>query len=117
VKCFYHPEQERHAPPSFLLRGRQVASPEGPVRAEMLLEGLASLGITVTAPADTDSPGLRDRLSRVHTPRYLAFLETIHARWSALPDAAEVVAPNVHPCGGGPPLPASSGRPGRLAHA
>ncbi|MDI5936422.1 histone deacetylase family protein [Halomonas kalidii] len=101
MKFFYHPEQERHAPPSFLLRGKQVASPEGPVRAEMLLEGLASLGITATAPAETDSARLRDRLARIHTPRYLQFLETIHARWSELPDAAEMVAPNVHPCGGG----------------
>ncbi|WP_445157297.1 histone deacetylase family protein [Halomonas sp. E14] len=101
MEFFYHPDQERHAPPSFLLRGRQVASPEGPVRARMLLEGLASLGIAVTSPATTDSPRLRERLARVHTRRYLDFLETIHARWSALPEAAEVVSPNVHPCGGG----------------
>lgn len=101
MKFFYHPEQERHAPPTFLLRGRQVPSPEGPVRAEMLLEGLASLAITVTAPAMPDSSRLRERLARIHTRRYLDFLETIHARWSSLTEAAEVVAPNVHPCGGG----------------
>lgn len=101
MKLFYHPDQERHAPPSFLLRGRAVASPEGPVRAEMLREGLAGLGLSPISPGDADSPRLRERLARIHTPRYLAFLETIHARWSSLPDAAEMVAPNVHPCGGG----------------
>ena len=101
MKLFYHPDQERHAPPSFLLRGRPVDSPEGPVRAEMLATGLAGVGLALSAPAATDSERLRKRLARIHTARYLAFLETIHARWSALPGAAEMVAPNVHPCGGG----------------
>ncbi|CAM3889510.1 histone deacetylase family protein [Vreelandella rituensis] len=99
MKCFYHPEQQRHAPPSFLLRGRQTASPEGPLRAEMLLEGLGLLGIETLAPMATSQ--LHERLSRVHTPRYLTFLETIYERWAALPDTAEMVAPNVHPCGQG----------------
>ncbi|WP_300272402.1 histone deacetylase family protein [Halomonas sp.] len=101
MKLFYHPDQERHAPPSFLLRGRAVASPEGPVRAEMLAQGLADIGRSLTPPTGGDSDLLRERLARIHTPRYLAFLETIHARWRALPGAAETVAPNVHPCGGG----------------
>lgn len=101
MKCFYHPDQARHAPPSFLLRGRHVASPEGPVRAELLSKGLAHLGLSLTSPVDADSPGLRARLARIHTPRYLTFLETIHSRWRELPGAAETVSPNVHPCGGG----------------
>ncbi|MBB3192135.1 histone deacetylase family protein [Halomonas cerina] len=101
MKLFYHPDQERHAPPSFLLRGRPVASPEGPIRAEMLSQGLADMGLALTAPTVADGSGLRRRLAEIHAPRYLTFLETIHARWQALPDAAEVVAPNVHPCGGG----------------
>ena len=101
MKLFYHPDQERHAPPTFLLRGRPVASPEGPVRAELLSRGLATAGLSLTAPTDPDSPRLRERLAQIHSPRYLEFLETIHGRWRALPDAAEVVAPNVHPCGGG----------------
>ena len=101
ITLFYHPDQERHAPPTFLLRGRPAASPEGPVRAELLIEGLTSMRLNVTPPTDVDSPRLRQRLARIHTPRYLHFLQTIHARWRALPDAAETVTPNVHPCGGG----------------
>ncbi|WFM72870.1 histone deacetylase family protein [Halomonas sp. CKK8] len=101
MKLFYHPDQERHAPPTFLLRGRPVDSPEGPVRAELLTRGLASMGLSMTPPTEVDSGRLRDRLARIHAPRYLDFLETIHARWRELPDAAEIVAPNVHPCGGG----------------
>src|SRR5690554_8219114 len=67
----------------------------------MLLEGLASLGIEVTSPETPDTPRLRERLSRIHTRRYLDFLETIYSRWSALPESTAVVSPNVHPCGGG----------------
>ncbi|GHE22078.1 histone deacetylase family protein [Halomonas urumqiensis] len=101
MKLFYHPDQEHHAPPTFLLRGRPVDSPEGPVRAELLSAGLASIGLSLTAPTLTDSELLRKRLACIHTQRYLEFLETIHARWRALPNAADIVAPNVHPCGGG----------------
>lgn len=99
MKCFYHPEQQLHAPTSFLLRGRQVASPEGPLRAEMLLEGLKMLDIETLMPKAT--PSLHKRLALIHTPRYLHFLETIYARWSEMPEAADMVAPNVHPCGQG----------------
>lgn len=101
MKCFYHPDQAYHAPPTFLLRGQPVPSPEGPVRAELLSQGLEDVGLALTAPKGADSPTLRKRLEKIHTPRYLTFLETIYARWQALPDAAEVVAPNIHPCGGG----------------
>ncbi|MDN3526691.1 histone deacetylase family protein [Halomonas sabkhae] len=101
MRFFYHPDQERHAPENFLLRGRPAPSPEGPVRAELLAEGLAEAGLSLTAPGCVDSAVLRERLACIHTPRYLTFLETIHERWQALPDAAEIVAPNVHPCGGG----------------
>ncbi|MFG6160193.1 histone deacetylase family protein [Halomonas sp. 1390] len=101
MKLFYHPDQQRHAPPTFLLRGRAVDSPEGPVRAELLTRGLASMGLAMTPPTVVDGPRLRQRLAAIHAPRYLEFLETIHARWQALPNAAEIVAPNVHPCGGG----------------
>lgn len=101
MKCFYHPDQALHAPPTFLLRGQPAPSPEGPVRAELLTQGLAKVGLKLVAPGASDSPQLRQRLAQIHTPRYLTFLETIHARWQALPNAAALVAPNIHPCGGG----------------
>ncbi len=74
MKGFYHREQERHAPPSFLHKGRRVASSEGPV----LLHGLVSLGVETLTPVATER--LRKRLLRIHTPRDLEFLETLHAR-------------------------------------
>lgn len=101
MKLFYHPDQEYHAPGSFLLRGEITASPEGPVRAELLTEGLAAAGFSLCEPQEADSPRLRSRLGRIHTSRYLAFLETIHGRWRELQGASELVIPNIHPCGGG----------------
>ena len=101
MKLFYHPAQELHAPAHFLLRGRLADSPEGPLRAELLSDGLAAAGLALHEPEEVGSPRLRKRLAQIHTPRYLHFLETIHARWRELPDASELVMPNVHPCGGG----------------
>ena len=101
MKLFYHPEQESHAPGHFLLRGRLTASPEGPLRAELLSRGLAAAGLALHEPEEIDSPRLHSRLAQIHTPRYLNFLETIYSRWRELPDASELVMPNVHPCGGG----------------
>lgn len=98
---YYHPDQERHAPGSFQVRGQTTSSPEGPVRAQLLAAGLAEVGLSLSAPTEVDSPLLRQRLSRIHTGRYLTFLETIHAQWRELPDASELVLPNIHPCGGG----------------
>ncbi|PMR72597.1 histone deacetylase family protein [Billgrantia endophytica] len=101
MKLFYHPDQERHAPGTFLLRGRPAPSPEGPVRAELLSQGVVASGFSLSEPDVVDSPLLRSRLAKVHTHRYLEFLETIHGRWRELPGAAELVSPNVHPTGGG----------------
>ena len=74
MKLFYHPAQELHAPPHFLLRGRLADSPEGPVRAELLSRGLAAAGLVLHEPEEVDSPRLRKRLAQIHTPRYLRFL-------------------------------------------
>ncbi len=101
MKLFYAEAQNRHAPPTFLLRGRPAPSPERPERAERLGKAIRGLGLALEAPTAIDSPALRQRLARIHTPRYLRFLETIHPRWRALPGASELVTPNVHPCGGG----------------
>ncbi|QEM82202.1 histone deacetylase family protein [Halomonas binhaiensis] len=101
MKLFYHPDQERHAPTQYLRRGALVASPEGPRRAELLAEGIQELGLSLSTPAEVDSPKLRERLKQIHTERYLDFLETIHARWRALSGAADFVTPSIHPCGAG----------------
>lgn len=101
MRYFYSAQQDRHAPETFLLRGEPAPSPEGPVRAEALARAIGMTDGRLEAPDAQGTIRLRERLTRIHTPRYLSFLETIHARWQALPGAAERVAPNVHPTGGG----------------
>lgn len=101
MKLFYHPDQALHAPATLLLHGQEMPSPENPVRAELLAKGVEASGFNLLEPDDVDTPRLRSRLARIHTARYLGFLETIHARWSRLPGASGPVIPHVHPCGGG----------------
>ena len=83
----------RHDPASFILRGRVAPSPETPERAERLLAGVASAGLTLAPPVAHDDA----LVAAVHTPEYLDFLATGHARWRALDGAGEAVIPNVHP--------------------
>ncbi len=102
MKCFYHEAQQAHAPRQFFLRGQPAPSPEQPVRAIRLGAAITASGAhlnVLTTDIEPTSPVLLDRLGRIHSPRYLTFLETVVERWRELPDASSVVAPNVHPCG------------------
>lgn len=70
------------------------------MRAERLKTAIGTTGMDLSLlPALEEDALLLDRLARIHSPRYLAFLESVVARWRALPNASDVVAPNVHPCG------------------
>ncbi|MGQ9368032.1 histone deacetylase family protein [Azospirillum sp. ST 5-10] len=90
--CFHHPDTERHRPPQYLVRGQVRPVPEKPERVTALLDALARRGDRLeVAPAAGPAP-----LAAVHSPEYLAFLETAHARWTALPDSSSAVIPNVH---------------------
>jgi len=99
MKVFYSEQQDRHAPAQFLLRGKLAPSPEGPVRAQTLMQALDTTDIVLVDPEQTDAQALRERLLRIHSDRYLNFLETIVEQWQQLPGASERVTPNVHPCG------------------
>lgn len=97
----YADQQQRHQPEHFMVAGRVRPNPDVPARLAGLREGVAAMGHPVQAPADH---GLR-YLNRVHTPRYLAFLEQAHAEWSRLPNAGPEVVPNAHPRRPGAPYP------------
>jgi len=64
----------------FLDRGQLIDPPEVPERIDRILDALrdAKLG----AQCEPDAFGLAP-VRRVHTPEYLEFLETAHARWCA----------------------------------
>jgi acetoin utilization deacetylase AcuC-like enzyme len=93
VQIVFAEQQFKHNPANFLIRGRLQANPELPQRAQYLLQAVQAAGHSVVAPQDYGTAPL----AAVHTPEYLQFLATIHARWQDLPGAADEVIPNVHP--------------------
>jgi len=94
MKAIFDPVQQKHNPQFFLIRGSVTASTEQPERADRLLAGLKSAGISVSAATDHGA-GPR---AAIHTPEYLNFLKSAHSEWQSLPGepSAEVI-PNIHP--------------------
>ena len=93
MKAFFAEEQKRHDPIAFLSSGASKPNPEKPERVERLLAGAKAAGLTIERPANF---GLAP-IAAVHTPEYLAFLETIFARWQRIEGASAEVIPNIHP--------------------
>ncbi len=104
MRAFYAEEQKRHDPQAFLSSGSPRPNPEKPARVDLLLEGLSAAGCSVERP---EAYGLAP-IAAVHTPEYLAFLETIHARWLRIEGASAEVIPNIHPLGRDASYPASA---------
>ncbi len=105
MQIIFSPDQTAHDPANFLSSGVRKPNPETPARADMLLEASRAAGFEVCAP---DDYGLAPAAA-VHTPEYLTFLQSIHARWRQIEGASEEVIPNVHP--NGRPYGAESGYP------
>jgi acetoin utilization deacetylase AcuC-like enzyme len=76
-----------HAPEYEFFRGERVACFEAPSRAEFVLAALREHEIR--AP----HVDCRSVLAQVHTPRYVAFLETAWAQWITLDAANALVQP------------------------
>ncbi len=94
MKVFVDPaRQNQHAPTGFLVNGVMQPSPESPKRMARLLAGVAAGGHEVHAPKNHGM----DPIAAIHTPAYLKFLSTAHARWSRIPDATPEIFPNIHP--------------------
>lgn len=91
LRTVYHPDAVLHEPPQFLVRGQPRPVPERLERATAIAEFLARRGLPPETPPDY-GPAPR---AAVHSLDYLAFLESAHERWTALPDASPVVIPNV----------------------
>jgi acetoin utilization deacetylase AcuC-like enzyme len=93
MRVVYAETHARHQPRIFVYRGQVVETPETAARATMIADAVRAAGHPIAAPEDFGLGPLR----AVHTPDYLEFLETIHARWSAQPGAGPEVVANVHP--------------------
>ncbi|MDG1456988.1 MAG: histone deacetylase family protein [Pseudoprimorskyibacter sp.] len=92
MKAVFDTRQMAHDPKTFLRMGQVQASPEQPERARRLQSGAATAGWDLISPKDY---GLAP-IAAVHGADYLAFLQTIHARWVQMPDASAEVIPNIH---------------------
>jgi acetoin utilization deacetylase AcuC-like enzyme len=93
VKLVFSAEQKLHYPENFLVNGVMRPNPEQPQRCDRLMAGARDANCVLQAPEDY---GLEE-ISRIHSHRYLEFLQHAYGRWSRIDDAAEVVIPNIHP--------------------
>ncbi len=91
MKFVHHPDAALHHPAYYFNRGQMRALPEKPERVGALAALIQSRGGALIQPDDYGYAPL----AAVHTPAYLAFLESAHARWIAAGDMGEVVIPNV----------------------
>lgn len=81
------PQHALHAPQTEFFRGERVPCFESPSRLDFVLTELAARGHEIRVPV-TDSTGV---LPKVHSPAYLAFLQTAWQQWLAVsPGNADV---------------------------
>ncbi len=83
MNCYFPSQHALHAPSHEFFRGQLVPCHETPARAESVQQALLAAGHRVLEP-QADS---RVLLPRVHSPRYLGFLERAWADWLALDPA------------------------------
>lgn len=93
MRAFLDERQARHEPRHFMANGALLPNPEVSERIGILRAAAEAAGCRFETPRDA---GLGP-LAAVHTPEYLTFLRTIHARWRRIDDAGREVIPNVHP--------------------
>ena len=84
---FFTELHEGHAPRFEYFRGERVPCFESPARARFVRDELVARSHELRAPSHDSAP----LLTRIHAPRYLAFLESAFRQWLALdPRNAEV---------------------------
>ena len=83
MRAFHHPDQARHTPRFFLIRGEVRPNYEIPERAASLLAGLDALRV---AP-EVATPATAAMLQTVHTADYIEFLAGAAPRCSPRPPA------------------------------
>ena len=89
----HHPDQALHDPEQVFRTGRFIDQPDRAERYRIFLNVVRSdRHEVVDAPLDRYSA-----ITEVHDPDYVAFLETVYARWSSMPGYGPVAIPNVHP--------------------
>ena len=103
MKFVYAEEQKSHYPKQFLVNGVMQPNPEMPERCDRLVAGAVDAGCMPVSPVDY---GL-EHIRKIHSSRYLEFLENAWSRWSRIEGGAKAVTPNIHPLDRGCGYPAS----------
>lgn len=103
MKFVYAEEQKSHYPKQFLVNGVMQPNPEMPERCDRLVAGAVDAGCTLVSPVDYGLEYIR----KIHSSRYLEFLERAWSRWSRIEGGAKAVTPNIHPLDRGCGYPAS----------
>ena len=93
MKFVYSEAQKSHYPKQFLVNGIMQPNPEMPERCDRLLAAALEANCSKISPNDY---GLEE-IGRIHSARYLEFLQHAWTRWSRIPGGAEAVTPNIHP--------------------
>ncbi len=93
MQIYFSDQHSVHAPGAFVSRGQVTANPETPDRAEALLSSAREAGHELIRARAFGLEPVR----AVHDGGYLSFLENAWQDWSALPNHAPEVIPNVHP--------------------
>ncbi|MDH4254344.1 MAG: histone deacetylase family protein [Gammaproteobacteria bacterium] len=93
MKVVFTKRQLKHDPQTFFVSGSIVDHPEKPERAARLLAAALKSGLVAEEPRDAARP----LLERLHTPRYLHYLENIFPRWQRIAGGSAEVIPGIHP--------------------
>ena len=99
MHIFYNPDHAAHQGKLEMYRGRMVPCHEVPQRQDQVL---AALQARALGPLQTPSRFDDALLQRIHSPRYLQFLQTAWQQWLALDpaNAALDAIPSVWPTRG-----------------
>ena len=98
---FYDESHLHHNPQMWFYRGVAQKSREVAERAEVMKSALLAAGFEVRAPKDFGAVPLE----KVHTKRYLEFLEVAYRDWIALEGTGPEVVANMFPIGKDPGYP------------
>lgn len=93
MKVVFGEGQNRHAPSRYLRHGNVGEYPESPERVKRLIDGATKAGLDLMPPRTFDL----DHIAKVHTRRYLDFLENGFAQWAELPGAHPEMMPSMRP--------------------
>ncbi|MFP7570279.1 histone deacetylase family protein [Marivita sp. S2033] len=93
MKAFFDNRQRNHQPRHFMANGAIRPNPEQAGRIDRLHAGALEAGCDFEAPIDA---GIGP-IAAIHSPEYLRFLQTIHARWTQIEGSGDEVIPNIHP--------------------